>query len=144
MNIQEQILELFESLNSEERSLVIEEFRKVNESNNEQHKDNPVDSCPYCSSKFLIKNGHLGQTQRYKCNTCQKTFTGVSGSCFHGIKKVSKFEQYAQLKFDQYLPITKMAEKIGISIQTSFDWRHKILSGLNSEDKEFKGISICS
>jgi transposase-like protein len=141
MNIQEQIIKLFESLNFEERSLVIEELCKVKEVNNEQHKDNPIDSCPYCSSKFLIKNGHRGLMQRYKCNTCEKTFTGVSGSCFHGIKKISKFEQYGQLMFDQYLPITKMAEKIGISVQTSFDWRHKILSGLNSENKEFKGIT---
>ncbi len=141
MNVQEQIIKLFEILNSEERNLVIEELRIINEANIEQPKDSTIDSCPYCSSKFLIKNGHRGTTQRYKCTTCQKTFSGVSGSCYHGIKKLSKFEKYSQLMFDQYLPIAKMSEKIGISVQTSFDWRHKILSGLNAENKEFNGIT---
>jgi transposase-like protein len=141
MNVQEQIVKLFESLSSEERASVMAELQIINDANSDQHKVSPVEACPYCSSKFLIKNGHRGVTQRYKCNTCQKTFSSISGSCYHAIKKVSKFEQYSQLMFDQYLPIAKMAEKIGISVQTSFDWRHKILSGLNAESKEFKGIT---
>lgn len=29
------------------------------------------------------------------------------------------------------MPIKKIAKELGISIQTSFDWRHKILSSLN-------------
>ena len=141
MNIREHIKKLFESLNSEERSLVLEELNIVNDTNNEPPKEAFVDSCPYCSSTLLSKNGHRGVVQRYKCKACHKTFTGVSGSCFHGIKKKSQFDEYSKLMFEQYLPIKVMAKKIGISVQTSFDWRHKILSGLNAESKEFNGIT---
>ncbi len=141
MNIRKHIKKLFESLNSEERSLVLEELNIVNDTNNEPPKDASVDSCPYCSSTLLSKNGHRGVVQRYKCKACHKTFTGVSGTCFHGIKKKSQFDEYSKLMFEQYLPIKVMAKKIGISVQTSFDWRHKILSGLNAESKGFNGIT---
>lgn len=39
------------------------------------------------------------------------------------------------------LGLTKMAEKIGISHQTAFDWRHKILTGLDITAEEFNGIT---
>ncbi|HEY5535497.1 MAG TPA: IS1595 family transposase [Ignavibacteria bacterium] len=54
---------------------------------------------------------------------------------------MDKFENYRKLMFEQYSTIHTMAKKIGISIKTSFDWRHKILSSLNSESKEFNGIT---
>jgi transposase-like protein len=40
-----------------------------------------------------------------------------------------------------YYPLKKMAKKIGISIQTAFDWRHKILSGSSNEGAKFEGIT---
>lgn len=141
MNIQEQIKHLFEKLKTDEQILILEELHKVNNSNNETHKEETVESCPYCSSGLLSKNGHRGVQQRYKCKTCHKTFTSISGSCFHGIKKRDKFEEYSTLMFDQNYTLQTMAKKIDISIQTSFDWRHKILSSLNTEHKEFNGIT---
>jgi hypothetical protein len=41
---------------------------------------------------------------------------------------------------ESYYPIKQIAKKVGISIQTAFDWRHKILSGTIKDDKSFKGI----
>jgi transposase-like protein len=141
MNIQEQIKKLFERLSPEERVLILEKLNKTDSIKIESHNDTEIDTCPYCSSTFLSKNGHRGDTQRYKCKACHKTFTSISGSCFHGIKKKRQFEEYSKLMFEQYYTIETMAKKIGISVQTSFDWRHKILSGLNAESKEFNGIT---
>ena len=141
MNTQEQIKHLFEKLNTDDQILILEELHRVNNSNNEPPNAASVESCPYCSSVLLSKNGHRGVQQRYKCKVCHKTFTSVSGSCFHCIKKTDKFEEYRKLMFEQYYTIQTMAKKIGISVQTSFDWRHKILSSLNSEPKEFNGIT---
>jgi hypothetical protein len=42
---------------------------------------------------------------------------------------------------ESYYPIKQIAKKVGISIQTAFDWRHKILSGTIKDDKSFKGIT---
>jgi len=40
-----------------------------------------------------------------------------------------------------YFPLKEMASKIGISIQTVFDWRHKILGGGKDTNVHFDGIT---
>jgi len=39
------------------------------------------------------------------------------------------------------LPLKQMSSRLGISIQTAFDWRHKILSSITSETENFDGIT---
>lgn len=141
MIIQEQIKRLFESLDQEKRGLILKELHAVNMNNPETIKDIPVETCPYCSSNLVVKNGHRGDKQRFICKVCHKTCTSSSGTSFHGIKKTDKFEEYHKLMFEQYLPIHLIAKKIGISVQTVFDWRHKILGGLNATTQEFSGIT---
>lgn len=141
MAIHDQIKELFESLGSEEQTLILRDLYAVNMKSNIPIRLSPVDTCPYCSSELLVKNGHRGAHQRYKCKVCHRTFTSTSGTSFHGIKKIGQFEAYRKLMLEQYLPIHVIAKQIGISIQTAFDWRHKILSGLNGSSKAFSGIT---
>lgn len=100
-----------------------------------------ADSCPYCSSNLLVKNGHRGEIQRYKCKVCHRTFTANSGTSFHGIKKIGKFEEYRKLMLENYYTIHQLSKQVGVSIQTAFDWRHKVLSGLNVNSSEFHGIT---
>lgn len=58
-----------------------------------------------------------------------------------GLHKVDKFELYKSLMLDTYYPLKKIASKVGISVQTAFDWRHKILAGMRQDDKCFEGIT---
>lgn len=45
---------------------------------------------------------------------------------------------------EQNIPIKKIAKKLDISIQTSFDWRHKILSSLEYYiPKQLSGVIEC-
>jgi hypothetical protein len=64
-----------------------------------------------------------------------------TGTSLHGVHKPEKFELYKPLMLDAYYPIKKIAMKVDISIQTAFDWRHKILTGALKDDKPFKGIT---
>jgi len=141
MSVQEQIKQLFESLGYDERNKVLKDLNMVNNVSNESFKDISVATCPYCRSNLLNKNGHRGTIQRYRCKACHKTFTSKSGTSLHGIKKTNEFEEYSKLMFEQYLPIKIIAKKVGISEPTAFDWRHKILGGLNASAKEFSGIT---
>lgn len=40
-----------------------------------------------------------------------------------------------------YLPLKQIAAKVGVSHQTAFDWRHKILSGTGGDKEQFEGIT---
>jgi transposase-like protein len=113
------------------------EIAKVKVSLRDTH---PV-RCPHCQSEAIVANGRLKGVQRYKCKTCTKNFSENTGSSIANLKKAHLWSIYVNHMFAGH-SIAKCAELTGISIQTSFDWRHKILSSLRSLSPEkFEGIS---
>lgn len=142
MTTQEKILELYSGLSLENKKLVLDKLNKIDSELESKIRDQTfVSLCPHCESSLIVKNGKRAKLQKYKCKTCCKTFSYRTKSCLHKIKKTEKFEAYKTLMFENYYTLKQMATKIGISIQTSFDWRHKILSSLNNEDVTFSGIT---
>ena len=141
MQVQDKIKKLFDMLDGTEQKKVLKQLERKNKQVSKISKSIPVSICPFCGSSDFSKNGFRGTTQRYVCKTCKKVFTGKTGTFVHGIKESKKFEQYFKLMFEQYLPLSVISEKVGISHQTAFDWRHKILSGLNITTDEFNGIT---
>jgi transposase-like protein len=86
-------------------------------------------SCPHCSSDKVHKRGMQSGVQMFKCVSCTKWFSSTTGTPLWDIKKKDKWQSYLNC-MQQNMSIKKIAKEIGISIQTSFDWRHKILSVL--------------
>ena len=102
-----------------------------------QHK---AVSCPHCNSPKIRANGKLKGVQRYVCNECGKNFSATTGKFWFGLKKRDKVNRYLYCLLSGY-SIRKSAKETGISIQTSFDWRHKLLTSFsNVSVEEFEGI----
>lgn len=141
MTLKEQIFELFEKLTDTERQSLLQELNSQAVSETLFIEQAPILCCPHCDSKLFVKNGKRGKLQRYKCKSCCKVFTSRTGTPLHKIKKVDKFEAYKAIMQEGYLPLKKIAAKVGISIQTAFDWRHKILSGISQDKSYFEGIT---
>ena len=97
-------------------------------------------TCPHCSGKRIRANGKLKGVQRYVCNGCKKNFSETTGKFWYNIKKKDKLNRYLYCLLSGY-SIRKSAVETGISIQTSFDWRHKLLTSFSSVSvEEFQGI----
>jgi transposase-like protein len=141
MTLKEQIKDLFGRLGDAEKELLLAELSELQVSDTVLVEDAPIISCPHCGSKLFVKNGRRGEIQNYKCKSCCKIFTFKTGTPYHKIQKMEKFEAYRALMMDGYTPLQKFATKVGISIQTAFDWRHKILSGATDKEKKFEGIT---
>jgi len=141
MTVKDQIIKLFGKLTEPERDLLLQELNRKQISETVLIEDASILSCPHCGSKLFVRNGKRDEMQKYKCKSCCKVFTVKTGTPFHKIQKMDKFEAYKALMMESYLPIKKIAEKVGISIQTAFDWRHKLLSGRNKEVTKFEGIT---
>jgi len=96
--------------------------------------------CPHCQSNAIVANGRCKGIQRYRCNSCGKNFSENTGTSISKIKKIHLWNTYVKYMFEGN-SIAKCADLTGICIQTSFDWRHKILSSLQSLSPErFGGI----
>jgi len=89
-------------------------------------------SCPHCKCERVHKRGMQKGVQMFRCVGCEKWFSSTTGTPLWDIKKKDKWQSYLNC-MQQNMPIKKIAKEIGISIQTSFDWRHKILSVLNEQ-----------
>jgi len=93
----------------------------------EKRKKKP---CPHCTSSNVYKRGHQRGNQMYQCKECKKWYSETTGTPLYDIKLKNKWQAYLRC-MEQGMPIKKIAKELNISIQTSFDWRHKILSSLN-------------
>ncbi len=97
-------------------------------------------SCPHCEGRKIRANGKLKQVQRYVCNGCGKNFSETTGKLWYNLKKKDRMNTYLYCLLSGY-SIRKSAKETGIAIQTSFDWRHKLLTGFSSIWVEgFEGI----
>ena len=102
-----------------------------------------IKACKHCGSIAIVKNGkdRNGHT-RYYCKDCHKTFGKIAGSVvFRTRKDASVWKKYITLMLDGK-SIMYCAQECGLSKQTSFDWRHKILSALSHESfaESFGGL----
>lgn len=141
MNAHNEILRLFKSLSDDDKGLVLKELNQTSIEETVLIEEAHVVCCPHCESNLFVKNGMRGVNQQYKCKACCRVFTAKTGTSLHRLHKLDQFELYKSLMFESYYPIKQIAKKVGISIQTAFDWRHKILSGTFKDDKSFEGIT---
>ncbi len=96
--------------------------------------------CPHCQAQTIRANGTLKGVQRYVCNGCGKNFSQTTGKFWYNIKKKDKISRYLHCLLSGF-SIRKSAQETGISIQTSFDWRHKLLVSFGGASaEEFRGI----
>jgi len=97
-------------------------------------------SCPSCDGSKISGNGKHNGVQRYVCRECKKYFRETTGSLTHNLKKSDLLSKYIYNMLLGY-SIRKCGNQTGISIQTSFDWRHKIISSFNElRPSTFEGI----
>jgi len=91
--------------------------------------------CPDCKSTHYRKHGKHKGIQRFKCTQCDRTFKLTHNTAIHGIHKKELFIKYLKA-IKQGMTIRKAAKYTGISVGTSFSWRHKLLSAIKIESTQ--------
>lgn len=88
--------------------------------------------CPHCDSSSLSRFGFDRGIQRYQCKRCKKTFKATVNTPVYGLHKKDKIKKYLNA-LQKGLSVRKAADYVGISKNTSFNWRHKLLASLPAE-----------
>lgn len=95
-----------------------------------------VTACPCCAAVGFRKYGQRKGVQIYQCKATKKRFTFKTGTVLSGIVEVEKLAELVNMLGDGKLPtITEIETKLGVSRQTAFDWRSKILAALHVPGK---------
>jgi len=87
-----------------------------------------VDSpeCPHCHSTLINRHGKTGDTQRYRCKNCLKTFVATTNTPMARLRHKEKWDQYFHCMTDS-LVLRESAKRCEINLKTSFRWRHRFL-----------------
>jgi transposase-like protein len=97
-----------------------------------------VKSCPYCNSGHVIKNGTRAGFHKYICRKCKKNFTFRSKSTLKGIHNINAWNLFVEDFLSLNLtPVRQLKKKIGVSEQTIFSWRHRLLASLENMEVKF-------
>jgi transposase-like protein len=144
-----QIIEQFKELSSDKQETILSQLLLLRETSTpilEKVEMEAEDSsyrkpCPHCKSSNIYKRGKQKGVQMYQCKECSKWYSQTTGTPLWDIKKKEKWQHYLQC-MQQGMSIKKTAKEVGISIQTSFDWRHKILSTLSTQEPKKLGNTV--
>jgi transposase-like protein len=92
-------------------------------------------SCPHCSSIQLNKWGKSGETQRYRCNHCTKTFNIKTNTPLARLRKCHLWEEYAHC-MELKLTLRQAATICHINLKTAFLWRHRFLMAKTAKSQD--------
>ena len=97
--------------------------------------------CPDCNSSHVIKNGLQSGVQNYRCKSCGRQFRVTTGTFMYGIHEKGKMLEYIKC-MSAGMSLRECARIARISLTTSFFWRHRILSALQSfeDNVNFFGV----
>ncbi len=131
--IPKEFSEYFTSRDADQQQQIIDELLQMVMQNEilPEAEDAVVIKCPHCRSNAIRGNGKLKAMQRYICIECNKHFSQSTGKFWYALKKRELLNKYMHCLVAGY-SIRKSAENTSISIQTSFDWRHKILTSFTT------------
>jgi len=97
-------------------------------------------ACPHCNETNIIGYGTYNGSLRFKCKSCGKTFSHLTGTSVHKLHKKKLLREYLFYMLQGY-SLRRISNEMDICLKTAFDWRHKILLSLRPKlSKKLDGV----
>ena len=98
--------------------------------------------CPRCHCEYVTKAGKSDGRQVYKCKKCGYRFRETAKSLVYYSHKYYLLMDYIKCMLEGK-SLRACAKEVGISLPTSFKWRHKILAAIQGLEGgiNFSGIT---
>lgn len=89
-------------------------------------------SCPHCQGTTLDRHGQVSGLQRYRCQTCHRTFNALTGTALARLRKKDKWLGFsAALVAAQ--PLRPAAAALQVHGNTTLRWRHRFLGSVKAD-----------
>jgi len=84
-------------------------------------------ACVYCRGTRIHRWGCFSGRQRYRCPTCHKTFSDLTGTPAANLKRVDALPAFVSCMRGG-MSVRATARVVGVHKDTSFRWRHRLLA----------------
>lgn len=84
---------------------------------------------PHCESTAVVAFGKYRGGRRFKCKSCSKYFTAMTGAPVSSVQMTEKMRLFAAQMAKGGVSLRQSAADLGVSLPTAFRWRHKVLQG---------------
>ncbi len=88
--------------------------------------------CPFCDHEQYYRHGFASGLQRYRCQSCKRTFNALTGTPLARLRHKHKWLDYLNA-IKESMTIRKAAAGVGLNLKTSFRWRHRFLAWIASD-----------
>lgn len=131
-----QVKETIDNVSPSERARLIFELEQLLQE--PDYEDTPK-NCPRCEYAGIVKKGRTKTGQRYLCKGCGRTFGRTTNKVL-GVSKLSleTWKKYLECFIDG-VTVRRSATRCGVSIQTAFFMRHRVLELVQ---KNIKKITV--
>lgn len=86
--------------------------------------------CPHCAEERIQRWGRTASgEQRYRCASCCRSFTGLTGTTLNRLREKSLLLEYAEC-MRQGLSVRNTAKRLKIHPTRAFAWRHRLMPNL--------------
>jgi transposase-like protein len=88
-------------------------------------------ACPRCGSLRTIRWGRFGARRRYRCHTCSRTFSDLTGTPFAHTKRIEQWIPFTRCMFDGR-SVRASARLLGLHKDTALRWRHRLAAAYDT------------
>jgi len=85
-----------------------------------------IDACPYCQSTSFYKWGVRANLQRYRCNSCRKTFNSLTNTPLARLRHKEVWIDYTK-DIIEGKSIRSSSKHCKVANSTAFRWRYRML-----------------
>ncbi|WP_448216715.1 transposase [Endozoicomonas sp. 2B-B] len=97
-----------------------------------QQKFSEHPRCPHCESDQIKRWGSSDGKQRYRCKSCHKTFNALTATPLARLRHPEKWQTYLN-GMSHSTTLRVAASECGVTLRTSFRWRHRFLVVLEDD-----------
>ena len=88
--------------------------------------------CPRCQSTVLQRYGQVSGLQRYRCQTCRRTFNALTGTSLARLRMKDKWLDFSETLV-QSQTLRKAAASLVVHRNTTLRWRHRFLNSIKAD-----------
>ncbi len=138
------MIEKFNRLSSDKKLELINELKRQYSLHYDflsvKRETSDFNKCVRCQSSNIVKFGSYNDKSRFKCKSCNRTFSELTGTSLSYLKKIDIWNDFVDLTLEDNT-IRQISEKLGISTKTAFEWRHRLFYSFSETmNKKFTGV----